>query len=420
MSLFRSGKGRTSKESDHDVIGEYPVRNALQRAIDENCLLAVVVDEARFARRARIVGIEERDKFFFVLRFYENVDFSPGATIEATFESPEWRYSFTTSIEEIRDDTWHLCALPEVLRDAERRASLRVKLRRGENVRVAAISDPQSGVAVSGVMLQFSTSGFVFCPQSVAEAKSQEALLVGREHFRVGAEYPTVRFKLPGAERDTVVSAVVRRVVGTAPELNVAMEFQELRDADHRIVEELVEMRAARLPVTGPLFADERFQAEGEREKTSQGQKSPATAPTRTHPVQAPEDATETASHVVLLVGDPLNTCPDGRQTLRSQNPVTFQEVADAKTALLFVAEQPCHVILVRVIHSDPQSLALLKLLRNHPALTNIPIIAVTPPPSPVEIVRLRSNGVTDIIHEPVDANLLAEKIGKWIEAGRT
>lgn len=392
MWIF-GGKGKADKESEHDVVGEYPVRAALQRAISECCLLAAVVKGARFSRRARIVGLEDAKTPLLIVRFYENVDFSPGDPIEGSLESSEWRYSFETRIDEIRDDIYHLCPLPDALRDAERRSSGRIRFRKSDGIQVAAITDTKEGVAVSGGMRMLSTSGLVFAPHGIAEVSTQEDLIVGREHFRFGRRYKTVRVKLPGAARDTVVAAVVKRTYESDRELQVAMEIEELPDADRRIIDELVEMRAPRAPVRGPLFPDEKFQAGSESDKEG-------------------EEASRSAA--VLLVGNPLATCSTPPAALEEAlSPVAFRSAVDARGAIQFLTQHRALAIVLRLSEAGVQNPALIRLFRSQPGLAEIPILVVSPPMGSASVIRLKSNGVTDVFAEPVEGDAFLQRIKK-------
>lgn len=259
MGLFDRGKRVARKESENDVVGEDLVGRDLLLAREHNWLLVVGVGEEEPYRQGRILDVATGKEAMVVLRFYDPQDLAAGDEISAIFETPKWRYRFSTEVEEVLEKESYLCTFPDALRDGERRRSLRVRLRRNESVSVGAITDMFKGDAATGPLVEYSKVGFTFKPTKVMDVATQKVQVWTSRNFPEGKTFNVVRVKFPGMSREAEFSATVTRVTGTFPALLVSLDFEKIGKPELEAVGRSVDSRSARRPPVGSLFKDEQF-----------------------------------------------------------------------------------------------------------------------------------------------------------------
>lgn len=259
MGLFDRGKRAARKESENDVVGEDLIGRELMQAREHNWLLLVGVGEEEPYRQGRIIDVATGKEAMVVLRFYDPQDLAAGDEITAIFETPKWRYRFSTEVEEVLEKESYLCTFPDALRDGERRRSLRVRLRRNESVSVGAITDMFKGDAATGPLVEYSKVGFTFKPTKVMDVATQKVQVMTSRNFPEGKTFNVVRLKFPGMSREAEFSATVTRVTGTAPALLVSLDFEKIGKPELEAVGRSVDSRSARRPPVGSLFKDEQF-----------------------------------------------------------------------------------------------------------------------------------------------------------------
>lgn len=465
MGLFDRGKRTQKKESENDIVDHAEVVDVLSKAQEHNWQLQTGQEDAEVKLPCRIVDLDSGKGAKITLRFYDAPICAAGEELHAVFETLDWRYSFTTAVEDLADGNRCVCQLPEVLRDAERRRSLRARVRKNETVQVAAISQIFQGEAATGPLVEFSKRGFVFRPAKIISVATQETLRLSAAQFSIGKLFMVIRVKFPGMIREAEFSGKVTRVWGVPPGLVVAMDFEGIQGADSESVSRSVEGRTGRRPASGPLFADERFAREEAKEeeeasagpvkkeqppeggesgaRVAEAQQAPPPAEAARTPgstaqaveVAAPPPASASPAatqkrHVepapappqpspaaILLVGDTATTRLQLKNGLRLHGYNKVEQAESAQVALQCLTEFECDLMIVSTELEDLPAQQLIKIVHSQPALFDLPIVALARAPSPADIVGLRAAGVREIVLKPVDMSVLAEKIGKLLTA---
>ncbi len=458
MGLFSRNKDKPKKESEHDVVNSEEIIKAIQRAIDDGCLISASSPEESPSEEGKIIGIESGKQDRLLIRFYQLTSFESGSTFQVSFESSDWRYSFTTTVDKQQDDHWVLCSMPNILRDNERRAAPRVRLRKNEMVPIAAIASLFQGAAASGPVTELSMTGFCFRPQRIVDIGSQQVLSVTSIYFTAGKAFAVARVKLPGAARESEFSAISRRSWGFNPNLYVAMEFDRIESSDLDHVERILEGRFVRRSLTGPMFPDEQYERDQVREPPrvqddspielrpqkpeplSEERPSPSliknsktmTAPTEKPEIEPaappppvavavekgpnPEVFKEPTPPGILIVGDTSLSRSQLRTILHGQG---FQNVYDAEggdEAIQCFLEYNCNLVLLGLDLSDMPAMQFVQMLREQKTALKTPIIIFGRSLDPAAIVKLKAGGINDIVMKPIDAGILANKIRKYLE----
>jgi two-component system cell cycle response regulator DivK len=88
---------------------------------------------------------------------------------------------------------------------------------------------------------------------------------------------------------------------------------------------------------------------------------------------------------------------------------------ANLQEAFTAIQEQPPDAILLDVQLGDQDGLSMAWWIRQRPALSHVPVIAVTAHAMVTEQERIFQAGCNAYVPKPVDFKLLNEQLGRWL-----
>ena len=93
-----------------------------------------------------------------------------------------------------------------------------------------------------------------------------------------------------------------------------------------------------------------------------------------------------------------------------------------AHEAMLQLAEQVPHVVLLDVLMPEVDGYALARWVRQHnnPNLARVPLVALTGTMRPDDALQRDASGMDDVIYKPVDEQQLRKRIGALLQTSRS
>lgn len=120
----------------------------------------------------------------------------------------------------------------------------------------------------------------------------------------------------------------------------------------------------------------------------------------------------------ILVVEDnPLNS-----ELLRDWLELQGYEVSDAadlNAACAILESREVHAVLLDVQLGADDGLRLVPWIRARPAVSGLPVIAVTAQAMPTEQQRIRESGCNSLVSKPIDFKSLREELEGWLGHSR-